>query len=322
MQWSSRQKLGIGLLVFSALSSWASWQVLERAVLVEGASSFLIPSLSVAGLLLLVFLGSLVWQERSFQWLAASFLVIPSMLSALSLSHGLVMILAIGLIAFGLHRIHQELHERIHLSIRKSILLGTTPLLLAISLLLSSQYYVHAEQLSWNRLVPSFNLAEGFGPLAIKLIAPFYPEMQKLNDAEVTVDSFLTEVQTREKPSWIEFVPPAGQETLLKGELERTKSELGRLLGRQVMGHENMQALLAEIIQQKTFTLLSKEQQILPVPILPFILSLLLFLTVYPLMAFLAPLVVLIVIGLFQLLRRTGWLVVKTESVEREFIAE
>lgn len=320
MEWSSRQKLSIALLILLALLSWVSWQILERAVLVEGASNFMLPSLTVLGMLLLLFAGSIVWQELSFRWLAASFLVLPSMLVTLSWSHGIMMLVALGLVYVGLSRIQEELRERIHLAIRKSIWLGSAPLLLAMSLLLSSQYYAHVSQLSWDRLVPSFNLAEGIGPLMIRLITPFYPDMQKLSNTQVTVDEFLEEVQTKERSTWETQIPVSLQQPFLQHELHRTKSEFSRLLGREISGDESMQALVAEIIEQKTLSLLVKEQPTSSVPILPLVLTALLFLTVYPIMTFLAPLVTLVAILLFRLARFVGWISIQRASVEREWI--
>lgn len=319
MQWSSRQTISVTLLILLALFSWVGWQTVERAVLVESASHFLLPGTFIVAMVVTLFAGSLVWQERSFRWLAASFLSIPSAFSVISLSHTAVMLVAIALTTAGLGRVQSELTERIHLSVRKSLFLGLTPLLFAVSLLVSSQYYAHVQALSWERLVPSFNLGEGVGPMFLRLAEPFYPEIRQLGDEQVTVDAFLQEVQTREQAT-LDDLPPNVQTIIIGSELERAKSQLSRLLGREVQGGESMQELLGEVIHRKTVVLFAGNEPHMPVPVLPFFLSLLLFLTIYPLLSFFVPLLIFLVSVLFRLARRVGWVIVKTESVEREII--
>ena len=100
----------------------------------------------------------------------------------------------------------------------------------------------------------------------------------------------------------------------------RTKQELGRLLGREITGAENMHALLSEVLRKKTLAFVSEESAALPVPILPLFLSILLFFTLYPVMSFLVPLIAALVGIFFALLRRLKWLPVAVVTAEREVI--
>ncbi len=321
MVWSARRKLGIALLILLAVASWVGWQFVERAVLVESASHFLLPAVAIVLMVGCLFFGAIVWQEPSFRWLAASFLGFPSLLAAFSWSHIGVIVLALALTYVGLQRIQGELSERLHLSVRKSLLIGTTPLLLAVSLLISSQYYTHAQSLTWEKLVPSFSLGEGAGAWFLKGLSPFFPELRQLGDSQATVDSFLGEVHARQQSS-IDALPPGVQSVFLESELTRAKGQLKELLGREVSGNESMQSIVSEALQRKLITLVSGGAEQLPVPLLPLVLSLLLFLTIYPLLAFAAPALVVLVSLLVRLARRLSWIMVKSERVEHEVIAE
>ncbi len=322
MSWTPRQKLSIGLLVVLALLSSLAWQIVERAVLVEEASSFLLPAFALGLTMATLFLGSLIWKEKGLMALAAAFMVIPSLFVAISLVHGIVLLVAAMVIYFGIRRIHSDMVERIHIAVRRSLLVGMGMVFLGVSLLLSSQYYVHVQQLSWEQLVPSFNLADGVGPIVLKVITPLYPEIGQLANDQVTVDGFLQDVQKREGGTLLDSMPLATQRIFLEQELKRTKKQLGDLLGREIVGNESMQSLLSEAVHRKTIAFFSGEQAHLPVPILPFFLSILLFLTVYPIMNFLAPILVVVVVILFRSFRLLHWLDIRQEKVEQEVLVD
>ncbi len=319
MIWSARKKTALGLLVGLGVFSFGAWDALTRAVLIEEASSFLVPSLWFALFFLFLLTGAILWQEKLFSALAALVAVAPSLLQALSLWHALLVIISGALVFCGLRRVQQELGERLHVSVRRSLLSGMTLLVLGVSVTLSSQYFVHAETLSWERLVPSFDLAEGTGPLLLRMMKPLYPGIDTLQDKTVTVDSFLHEVQINNNTAMVE-APLEVQNMFWEQELARTKKELGRLLGREVIGTENMQVILAEVLRKKTITLFSNESTKLPIPILPFFLSFLLFLTLYPLLAFLVPFIGILAHGLFQMFLALGWVKRSVVSVEQEII--
>ncbi len=306
-------------MIGTGVFSLGAWHALSRAVLVEEASSFLVPTLWFTVLFLFLLTGAMLWQEKQFAVLAAFFLVIPSLFEALSPWHALLVTISGILVYFGLRRIQHELDERLHLSVRRSLLSGMTLLVFGVTITLSSQYFVHVETLSWERLVPSFDLAEGTGPLLLRMIKPLYPGIDTLQDRSVTVDSFLREVQVRNETP-VMNAPLEVQNMFWEQELTRTKKELGRLLGREVVGTENMQTILAEVLRKKTVALFPNEDSKLPIPILPFFLSLLLFLTLYPLLAFLVPLVGLLAALLFRIFTALGWVRKNLMSVEKEQI--
>lgn len=318
MAWSQRQKLALVLLFGLGVFSVGAWEAFARGVLVEDASSFLVPALWFTPLFLFLLLGSILWQEKTFLITGSILVVVPSIWQAMTISHAVIVIFSSLLILMGLLRIQSELTARVRLSIRRSIGAGMTLLLFGMTITLSSQYFVHVQSLSWERLVPSFDLAEGVGPLLLRVLRPISPELGQLQDTTVTVDSFLTEVQNKDN---LDLPLSAGMTSQFwNEELQRTKRELGRLLGREVSGTENMQAILSEVLRKKTIAFFSNETQNLPIPVLPLFLSLLLFLTLYPLLAFLVPIVGMVAGIFLRLFRRFGWVTVVRVTTEQEKI--
>lgn len=316
-----RKILGLCLLFAGGVFGFGAWYTLSRGILIAEASTFLVPFLWYLPLILSLLLGALLWQERSFALAGTVAIFLPSILQAPTVTHSLIVVGSGALVFLGIQRVQSELNERIHLALRRSLLAGAPLFVLGMSLVLSSQYFVQAQTLSWERLVPSFDLAEGAGPVVIQMIKPFYPELGRLQDKTVTVDSFLREVQESSRSEAPAVLPRATQDMLWEEELARTKKELSRLLGREVLGTENMQALLNEVLRKKTIALVSEESTKLPVPVLPLFLAILLFLTLYPLLAFLMPFVSLLAVLFFRSFRAWGWVQVTTLAVERERIA-
>lgn len=318
MQWSPRQKLAAGILTTLLLVSFGAWYAIERAVSVPEASHFLIPLLWFFVVCSVFLLGALFWQERALSFLGALFLMVPSAMQEVSWIHGGIVLLAIVLVYRSLRRIQEEMSERIFLSVRRILSAGLGMIVLAISLVISSQYYFNIRTSPWEDLVPNFDFAQGAAPLVWRTVQPLSPELARLGDTTVTVDTFLREVKLRQQGESLSQGPT--DDVLWEAELARTKNELGRLLGREVLGTENMQTLLSEALHRKLLALFSSQHEKLPVPLLPLFLTILIFLTVYPLMAFLLPGITAFVAVLFQLLRRLRVVRVTTVVGEREVI--
>lgn len=320
MPWSSRKKLAISLIVLLSLLSLGAWNALARAVLVEEASNFLVPALWFAGLFVVLLQGILLWQERWFSVVVTGALLLPSIVQVATLSHMILIVVGMMSAYIGLRRIQRELSERLHLSLRRSLSAGIGFLLLAVSLVFTSQYYEYARFMTWERLVPSFDFSKGLGSLVIRAATPFTPELRNLQGASVTVDEFLMGIQQSQKSESDSHVGAAPENSLWQQELARTKNELGRLLHREVSGSENMQALMAEVLRKKMMSLFSVQDQQSAVPVLPFILSILVFLTIYPLLAFAVPLLSLLAHALFRFYCHVGWVTVAPRAVEQEVI--
>lgn len=321
MSWSPRKKLAVVLLVFLGVLSFGAWQVLTRAVLVKEASSFIVPVLWFAGVFFILLQGALLWKERWFSAVATGCLLLPSLIQTTTPVHLTLVIIGMGSAYVGLRRIQRELTERIHLSLRRSLSVGLSFLIFAVSVVCTSQYYEQVRLMTWDRLVPSFDFSKGLGSLVIRAATPFSPELRNLQNTSVTVDEFLGGIQKPqpEDTASLAAIDPT-KDTLWQQELARTKSELGRLLHREVSGSENMQSLMAEVIRKKMISLFSVQDQASVVPVLPLILSILVFLTIYPLLAFTVPFLSLIAHAFFGLYRQFGWVKVTALSVEQEVI--
>ena len=320
---SKRQIIALILLFAVAIVAYFGFSSVTDAVLVEGASVFVAPAAWFFILLTLFSVGALVWRERPYQAVASVVLILPSFFFTLTLTHAVVLCIA-GIFVFGgLLRISRELPARIKLSLYRTVFIGLSPIIFALSLAISSQYHAHIETLPWDRLVPSFDLAEGTGAWMLRVAGKLSPSLATLQDRNLSVDNFLHELRPVVEVGGSEETIGNGiGEAVRQAEILRSKLELSRLLGRQVSGNENMNAILSEVLRKKIVAFVSGDANgdVAEVPFLPFFLTILLFFTVYPFGAMLAPLALSVAAVLFAFLVRSGFIVLKKVPAEQEII--
>jgi hypothetical protein len=250
-------------------------------------------------------------------------LILPSFFFAPTLTHAVVLCIA-GIFVFGgLLRIGRELSARIKLSLYRTVFVGLSPIIFALSLVISSQYHAHIEILPWDRLVPSFDLAEGTGAWMLRIAGKLSPSLATLQESNPSVDNFLRELRPVIEVGGSEETLSNGiGEAVRQAEILRSKLELSRLLGRTVNGDENMNAILSEVLRKKVVAFVSGDAtgDAAAVPFLPFFLTLLLFFTVYPFGAILAPFALSLATVLFASLVRSRFVILKKVPAEQEII--
>jgi|GEM_PF-5970431 len=319
---SRRHAITFILLLAVTGLSFLSFGVVTEAIFTKTASVFVIPSISFFFLLAAFALGGLFWQERMYRIIGSVLLVFPSLFFTPTLIHtGIVFIGALA-VFLALFRIEKELSERTRLSIHRGVLAGFSPIIFALTLIISSQYYNHANTLSWDELVPSFDLAEGTGAWLLRTASSLSPALATLQDKNLSVDSFLRELKPVVVTDSTLVFERGVAEVIRQKEIARSKSELSRLLGREIDGEENMNAVLSEVLRKKVVAFVTGRGTETPgaVPFLPFFLSLLLFFTVFPLGTILAAFALSLATLIFFILVKIGLVQVKKIPAEREVL--
>ncbi|TXH06696.1 MAG: hypothetical protein E6Q06_05150 [Candidatus Moraniibacteriota bacterium] len=321
---SQRQVIALITLCLVSLVSYFCFSSVMDAALLNGASIFFSPIVWFLPLITLFSVGAIVWRERPYQVAGSILFVLPSLFFAPTLVHVAILSLAAILVFSGLVRIGHELASRIHFSLRRVVFVGMSQVILALSLVISSQYYAHVESFSWDRLVPSFDLAEGTGAWVLRIAGKFSPSLASLRDRDLSVDEFLAELRPAiGVASSTEAVSNGVGEAFRQAEMLRSKVELSRLLGREVGGGESMNEILSEVLRKKIIAFVSGnsagtgEHQ---VPFLPFFLSILLFFTIYPIGSLLAPIALSLAAILFAFLVRMGLIAIKRVATEQDVI--
>lgn len=318
---SQRQVIALIILFVVAFVAYFGFSSVMDAVLLAGASVFLAPIAWFFLAITLFSVGAVIWRERTYQSAGSILLVLPSFFFAPTLAHAAILAAASLLIFSGLIRIGHELASRLRFSLYRSVFVGMSQIILALSLVISSQYYTHIEPLPWNRLVPSFDLAEGTGAWLLRIAGTFSPSLASLQNRNLSVDEFLTDLRpVVEVGGSTETVSNGIGEAVRQAEILRSKLELSRLLGREVGGTESMNEILSEVLRKKIVAFVSGNttETTGSVPFLPFFLAILLFFTIYPVGSVLASLALSLAAVLFALLVRAGFIVIKKVPAEQD----
>ncbi len=319
---SKRQIIALILLFLVGLFSWFAFSSVTNAVFSKTASVFIVPVIWFFLLLTAFSLASILWQESVYRSIGSVLFLLPSLFFAPSLAHLGIIALGALFVFIGLIRIDREIGERVRISIYRAVGVGFAQVLFALTLVISSQYYHNVNTLSWDELVPNFDLAEGTGAWLLRTASQFSPSLSTLQDRNLSVDSFLEELRPVVMLENGNVVERGVTGVLRQAEIIRSKAELSKLLGREVAGTENMNAVLSEVLRKKVIAFVSgrEEKASNPVPFLPFFLSILLFFTVYPLGSIIGSFSLSLATVIFLALIRAKMIEVKRVPAEREII--
>lgn len=320
---SLRLIIGIILLFVVTGVMYFGFASVTDSVLVAGSSVFFVPLVWFLLAMTSFSVGALLWRERSFQIVASIVMFLPSFFFAPTLVHAGVCVIA-GLCLFGgLLHIGRELAARIKVSLYRSVTVSIAPVIFALSLVISSQYYALISPLPWQQLVPSFDLAEGTGAWLLRLAGTLSPSLASLQNRNLSVDDFFREMRPTIDVGGSEDILANGiGEAVRQAEMMRSKLQLSRLLGRNVSGDESMNTILSEVLRKKTVAFVSggSAERGTAVPFLPYFLAVLLFFTIYPIGALMVSPALALASIIFALLVRGGAVSLKRVPREQETI--
>jgi hypothetical protein len=293
--------------------------VLGFASVSADTGRWLLPSLLFSVLAVGFLAAGMLYRERSMRVAFIALAIGPSVLFAWTLSHLFLMSISVAFMLSGFRKMEYDLRSRLALSFRKSMGAGVFMFALPISILIASQYYAEIRSNSWQDLVPRFSLAEGGGDMVLRIAGSISPEIGKIRDERMTVDSFLSTVRRTDGYSGSNTGMLADDMAMALS-IEAGRAELGKLVGRDLSGDERMSDVLSEALRNKTIAFLSGEraERDLPGSALPFFLAVLLFITILSIASLLQGVWVLLAAGLLRLLVRSGVLSIEKIPAEQE----
>lgn len=307
--------LGTLTLIFSFLS----WFSVYHATNVAGSSIWLMPILCFSFFYVFLCLDFVLMRKKYQAIFVSGVSLAFSFIFSFYLWHGIIFLGAFFLVFLAYGKIRKNLEINTKIEISRIVLTGRFFLVLAISLLISSQFYF-AVQKSGINSVPEIKLDKLFSFFIPKVLNFSNSQFEELKDEEITVDQFisnssgtqidfsqedLTKKEIEEKIA-VEFGEniSASQKEALKNQmleklqknqvnfssqsqkiiLEEGRKKLSDLLKRKVEGDEKISSVLSEIINKKINenfqSNIFKEKEISTWPV---ILALVLFLTIWPL---------------------------------------
>lgn len=175
--------------------SFLVWRSVDRAVNVAEASVWMVPIIFFSAYIILAYLSIIVIRRTDvLQWLFLGS-ILPSFFFVHSLGHLNAVFAAYVFLAWGVTRITDDLRLNIRISLRKSVRAGSVWVVLALSLLIASQYYASAKNFDTGRLIPQFSVSSVSGNLTSKILAMINPGLADISREGLTVDQFILQIQ-------------------------------------------------------------------------------------------------------------------------------
>ncbi|MFZ2975053.1 MAG: hypothetical protein WA055_00290 [Candidatus Moraniibacteriota bacterium] len=317
------------MIVFGTLA----WFSVERAINVPSSSTWLVPSIWFILFYIAIALGAILIKDKVvlISVLALSFLA--NLIFAFSFWHVLILVFSFFVALAGLERISKDIKSNIKFDITKSVRTGKTMLILALSIMITSQYYVEVKNTGKTNIIPKFEVGD-----AVNQILPrIYPELKDSGKSDLTVDEFILKMSKENSDSFLgNILESQGldekQIGVSKSQIEKIiATDQGKIIAEQrksfseiagvpLTGQEKISDVFSEMINNKINEFFSTSLEKDSLPFLPFIASFILFLTVASLGSFLGSICGYFSAFIFWILRKANLVLVSKKMVEMEMV--
>ena len=352
-----KHKFSLILALLTFVSAFGTFFSVYRAIKNPDASTWLVPMIWTSLFVIAICTMSIfVRQKMEVEIVvAASFLF--SLIFAFSFWHFVVLFLCLLLALAALRDIRSDLDLNVKISLWKSLYTGKFKLILAISLLISSQYFFTIKNMGGAVKVPKFDTSA----ISEKLVGPVLgfvnPNFAAASAQNMTVDQFIMQsqqgstnslstadsnsldqqsidsqipqnlpVDQREALEQQAMTQLAGAKTQVEQKnsqlvLQEGRAQLSNTIGKQLNGNEKISTVFAGLINDRISSFFNPSiKGNSQSALFPLILSIVLLLTIWPIGSVLSVLWFAIIILLFKIFVRFGLVSIKKVTVEREMI--
>ncbi|HAT74198.1 MAG: hypothetical protein US30_C0019G0024 [Candidatus Moranbacteria bacterium GW2011_GWF2_36_839] len=317
------------MVVFGALA----WFSVERAINVPSSSTWLVPSIWFILFYIAIASGAILIKDKIVLISALVFSFLANFIFSFSFWHIVILFFSFFLALAGLERISRDIKSNIKFDIAKSVRTGKIMLILALSIIITSQYYVEVKDTGKINIIPKFEAGD-----AVNQILPrIYPELKDSEKSDLTVDEFILKMSKENSDSFLgNILESQGldekQIGVSKSQIEKIiATDQGKILAEQrksfseiagvpLTGQEKISDVFSDMINNKINEFFSTSLEKDSMPFLPFIASFILFLTVASLGSFLGSICGYLSALVFWILRKINLIQVSKVMVEMEIV--
>jgi hypothetical protein len=337
--------------------SFFAWMAIDRAIMVPGSSTWMVPIISVSVFFVIAYVNSIIIQNKVYLSVLFLLTYLTSFVFVLNFLHLIGFGIAYLFTYWAVARIKQDLSLNVKISIWKSVRAGSGLFIFAVASIITSQYYLTVKDLNTERLIPQFYISSITGNLTTRFLTVTNPEIKNIAQENLTIDQFILqtqkgELQTKEVSletnaqidQMIQKTNPSAteaQKKILKEDalqkvksasLEMGKEQEGLLLsegrkkfsemsGMVLQGDEKMADVLANIVNRKIdqyFGAGTDEDK--KTSTLPYVMAIVLLLTILPLGSVLNTFWMILTQLLIWIFMKAGIVAVRHITIEAEVL--
>jgi len=318
-----------GLAVISGI---VSWMTVDWAINIPNSSHWVLPTICFTVFFITIALSVILIKKRYIILLILATSFFASLFFSFSLWHVLLLLLSFILAEVAAERIAADLRLNIKFNISRSVRTGRTLMILALSIAISSQYYAEIRNNNQIEIIPEFQM----GGTINQILPMMFPDLKNNLEDDLTVDEFILEITEQNIGNFtgdsLGIVLPDGNMALSDNQMDRIvqnsqdriieeeRKNLSQMAGMTLTGDEKISDVFSEMVNQKINTFFAPSLQPGSQPILPWLASIILFLTVASLGSLLSSLVGYLIAFIFWLMRKTSLVNISKVQVEMEVI--
>lgn len=327
--------LKFSLFFISLITAFFFWFSISKAITVSDSSVWLLPMLWFSFLYIIYSLEFILVKEKFLINLSVVVGIFLSLIFAPNFWHFLILLFASMLLSTAYLQIKKDLGQNVKIYLPKTLRMGKTFFILALALVISSQYYFQAKKIGLLK-TPTFDIGVILdNKWAKEILYRINPDLQKLEDKNLTVDELILEnfEESRAGSGELDLLNLAGSsqvispvnlqkiEELRKQKiLEAGRESFGKMANRKLIGSEKVTDVITEVINQKVQNLVSPNYSNGSFSLVSFGMALVLFLTVLSLGAFIVRILVHVVSFIFWIFISGKIIQVKMVPVEMEVL--
>lgn len=343
------------LFGMTLVSGFFSWFMLRHVLEFSGISAWLFPTLCFSAYVIsLSLMAIFVRQEIAFEFVVI-FSLLFSLIFVFSKWHFIVLVLCTLLMLTAMRAIRKDLDLNIKIDLWKSLYTGKFRMILALAVIICSQYFFMMNSGNGQKFIPRLDTA----PITSKFVEPVLvminPNFKTIKEESITVDQFIIIKSKQENTEdvllgmnfdseiekQISENLPSEQREALKQEarkqissstenlskknqelvLQEGRKQLSQMVGYKISGTEEISDVFAGFIDKKINDYFrprvdGDERSNL----FSYLVAAILFLTIWPIGSVLCVVWFFLVFIIFKIMVYFGLVEIKTITVEREMI--
>ncbi len=337
MHFTKREVVGIFLVLAVALLSLGMWGSFSVSALGATGYASLRTFIWASALAAVFFVGTIVWSHPFLRIAGAFAVFLSGPLFISTLYHAAFCLLAVVFAWWGIRSIQHEAEDHLNFRFFRNVRSGQTLFIFSMALAISSGFFSLQQGATWESLITRFQVSEGTSSIIMGAAGFIYPELRGSSDGAMTVDQFLLSMQEGDgNSSFVQKITASGiaslPSTLMDSFADSSRAaflaagheQLAKLAGRPVQGGERISDVFAATLKGRIVTALagiSPAEHAMP-RFVPFLLSVLLFLTLLPIGSLFGLLWIAVAWMLFSVFMMAGWVRIETATREQEVLAD
>ena len=336
MHFTKREIVGMCLVLVVALLSFGMWGSFSVSAISGAGYASLRTLLWASALSAVFFAGAVVWSHPFLRIAGAVAVFLPGPIFILAWYHVAFCIVAAGIAWWGISSIRHETEDHLRCRFFRNARSGQTLFVFSMALAFSSGFFTLQQDATWEGLIERFQISEGTSSVITGVTSLIYPELRGSSDKALTVDQFLLNMQQEDgnssfmrsmTASSIASLPTVLADSFAESSraafLAAGHEQLAKLAGRSVRGDEPIADVFAATLKGRIVTALvevAPTEHTLP-RFVPFLLSVLLFLTLLPVGSLFGIVWIIAAWMLFSVFSMAGWVRIETATREQEILA-